>query len=175
MPEPHADDLRPGRAGEARHPPVAGIEDVISFRMQQLVGLGERAGGNWTRAGFDLSPQGWRLLALVAARQPVRVSGLASILLMDKSQLSRLVKQMTQAGLMRAVPDQEDGRAVKLSLSLRGRRLHDRMLAELLGWNERMLAPLSAEEITLLQDMLGRLIAHLGAADTEAPEGIGPG
>ena len=90
-----------------RHPPIQSIEDVIVFKLARFVGINERLGQRWSEALFDLSLKEWRMLALVQKRGPVRAGDLAELMLMDKSQLSRLVKSLSAKQLVATITDDE--------------------------------------------------------------------
>lgn len=143
-----------------KHPKALTIEDVITFRLQRLAAIGERAGHDWSQRMFDLSLNEWRLLALVQCRAPARAGGLADLLLMDKSQTSRVIKSLLNKGLIRSFPDPDDGRAVALETTPRGDELYQRVFAEVMRSNERVLDVLSTEEVQALDVILGKLTMH---------------
>ncbi len=151
---------RDSRGSGAKHPPIVSIEDVIVFKLARLVGLNERTGQRWTQKLFDLSINEWRLLALTQAHGPAHPGDLADLMLMDKSQLSRLIKALGAKGLIKNKLDPKDARAVVLSLTARGRTLYDDVIKEVIRRNERVLAPLSTAEVQVFDEMLGRLIDH---------------
>lgn len=142
------------------HPAVDDISDVMSFKLQRLVAIAERAGDDWSERRFDLSLNEWRLLAAVQAKEPTRPSDVADFLLMDKSQLSRVIRQLRDRHLVRNTADPDDGRAVALKLTGKGRMLYDQIMEEVMRSSERLVSPLSPEEIEALNDMLDRLIDH---------------
>lgn len=154
-------DLGPGAA--AKHPPVATIEDVITFRLRRLVMIGERAGQYWSKSLFDLRLNEWRLLALIRSHAPARAGDMADLLSMDKSQMSRVIKVLQDKGLIKNTTDPNDGRAVALKPTKKGKALYAEVMQEVLRSNERVLAPLSAEEIAVFDGLLGRLIDHNAA------------
>lgn len=143
-----------------KHPAVASIEDVITFRLQRLVAIGERAGQQWSERMFDLSLNEWRLLAVVKARAPARAGDIADILVMDKSQTSRVIKSLLGKGLIENTPDPQDGRAVSLKLTRKATALYKDVFEEVMRSNERILDPLSTEEVEVLQVILDKLIDH---------------
>ncbi len=148
-------------AGELRkHPEVHTVEDVITFRLQRLVAIGERAGQDWSQRMFDLSLNEWRLLALVKGRAPARAGGLADVLLMDKSQTSRVTKSLLNKGLIRSFPDPDDGRAIALEPTEEGVVLYRRVFAEVMRSNERILDVLSIDEVQALDVILRKLTEH---------------
>ncbi len=148
------------KIGSRRHPAVHSIEDVITFKLARFVGINERLGHRWSETKFDLSLNEWRMLALVQAYAQVRAGDLAELMLMDKSQLSRLIKSLQAKKTLKSKPDPHDARAVVLSLSTKGEMLYDEVLAEVLCRNENVLAPLSDEEISVFDGLLTRLVRH---------------
>ncbi len=143
-----------------KHPAVSSIMDVVTFRLARLVAINVRAGQHWTSRLFELSLNESWLLAVTHAHQAVRAGDMADLLVMDKSQLSRLIKSLTAKKLIQSIPDPEDARATILSVTRKGHALHDRILGEVLRRNENVLAPLSPEEVTQLNDLLARLTDH---------------
>jgi DNA-binding MarR family transcriptional regulator len=147
-------------SGTAKHPPVDTIMDVVTFRLARLVSINIRAGQHWTQRLFDLSLNEWWLLAVTQAHEPVRAGDMAELLVMDKSQLSRLIKSLVARKLIKSTPDPDDARATILGLTPKGAALFDKILAEVLRRNENVLAPLSPEEVLHLSDLLARLTDH---------------
>lgn len=143
-----------------KHPRADTIEDVISFRLNLLVSIGERAGHQWSERLFNLSLNEWRLLALVKARAPSRAGSIADLLLMDKSQTSRVIKSLLGKKLIRNRPDPTDGRAIVLEPTEAGSELHDRVFKEVLKSNERVLSPLTQDEVATLDSILDKLVVH---------------
>lgn len=145
---------------EGKHPPVSSIEDVITFRLQRLANIGERAGNDWSERLFGLSLNEWRLLAMVKARQPSRAGDVAHVLLMDKSQMSRVMKALLERGLIENTPDSQDRRALALRMTAAGDVLYEEVMAEVLRSNERVLAPLSDQEVASFNAILEKLTVH---------------
>ena len=74
---------------------------------------------------------------------------MADLLYMDKSQLSRVIKSLQSKGVIRNAADPNDGRAVALKPTSKGSKLYASVMEEVLRSNERVLAPLTAEEVAL--------------------------
>ena len=144
----------------SKHPEAQTIEDVMTFRLQRLVAIGERAGDDWSQRLFDLSLNEWRLLALIQARSPSRAGDMADLLLMDKSQMSRVIKSLLGKGLIRSFPDPRDGRALALEPTKAGVTLYSEVFEEVIRGNERVLDVLSEEEARMFNRTLDKLIAH---------------
>lgn len=71
-------------------------------------------------------PHAYALLELLHA-PPMTVSGLSTRLSIDRTNVSRLCKRMEQSGELTRHVHPEDGRAVVLTLSPRGRALAERV------------------------------------------------
>lgn len=153
-------DMRESNPAISKHPVVSSIEDVITFRLQRLVNIGERAGHQWSERMFDVSLNEWRLLALIVAHAPTRAGDMSDALLMDKSQLSRVIKSLLKKALIRNMTDPNDGRAIALQPTAQGIALHKNMMVEVLRSNERVLAPLNVEEIEAFNKTLDKLLGH---------------
>lgn len=143
-----------------KHPAAETIEEVMTFRLQRLVAIGERAGRDWSQRMFDLSLNEWRLLALVNSRAPARAGGLADFLLMDKSRTSRVTKSLLKKRLIRSFPDPDDGRAIALEPTESGVALYRRVFAEVMRSNERVLEVLNSDEVRALDAILHKLTEH---------------
>lgn len=153
----------PAKESRPRHPPVETIEDVITFRLQRLVMIDERAGQDWVARLFGLTLNEWRLLALIRAHAPVRAGDMAVLMYMDKSQLSRLIKSLQAKKLIKNATDPGDGRAVALKPTKRGKLRHDKVLQEVLRRNEDMLSPLTRAEVAVFDGLLERVLEHNAA------------
>lgn len=143
-----------------KHPAVSTVVDLFTFKMNRFVQINEREGHRWSKELFDLTLNEWRVLALIKASEPVRPAYIAEQLLMDKSQLSRLIKTLTGKLLVTSAPDIGDARAIILKSTRAGDDLYNDMMAEVMRQNEMVLVPLSSEEVVQFNEMLDRLIKH---------------
>lgn len=142
------------------HPQIETIEDVIVFKLGLFSAINDRLGHRWSERLFGLSLIEWRMLALVQARQPVRAGDLADAMLMDKSQLSRMIRLLTAKDNIEVTPDQDDARAVMLNLTLKGQLLFEEVMAEVMRRNEVVLGALTAQEVAQFDGLLDRLLQH---------------
>ena len=82
------------------------------------------------RDRFDHSLDEYDVLHQVAVHEaPIRMGDLAARLLVANSSCTRLVGRLVEAGLLRRRPGDDDGRAILVEITPRGRRLHRRMAA----------------------------------------------
>ena len=73
-------------------------------------------------AAYDLTLQQARLLVLLRDREP-GMAQLAQLIRLDRSSTTGLVTRVERLGLLTREPDPEDGRAVRVVLTARGREL----------------------------------------------------
>jgi DNA-binding MarR family transcriptional regulator len=131
-----------------------------------------------TLAKYGLNgPAFYVLAALRRSGHPYRLSPteLYSSLLVSSGAMTNRIDRLQAAGLVRRVPDPNDGRAVQVALSPKGRRLIDYALE---GHNEnerRLLRSITAEESELLAGLLRRLLAaEEASATTPVDDGATP-
>jgi DNA-binding MarR family transcriptional regulator len=97
------------------------IVDDLNTLAVALVALSARA---VYEAAGDLSLLQWRALVELDAGGPLRLGDLAARLPSSMPATSRLVKRMTERGLLVTRPVPADGRGISVQLSAKGRTLH---------------------------------------------------
>ena len=78
-------------------------------------------------------------------RGPSGLNELAADLYLDKSTASRVVATLERKGYVSRAPHPDDGRAVVLSVTAAGRRLHDRIRKDLVGEARELLGDFEPE------------------------------
>ncbi len=142
---------------ESIHPPVENITDLLTFRLARLVAVNDRAGNHWISRTFNLRLNEWRVLGLTRALEPVRFHEIANRLMMDKGQLSRIVKAMVKRELITASPAKEDARTFELRTSPTGRALHDEVLPFTTKRNEVAVGSLTPQECAQFMHLLEKI------------------
>jgi DNA-binding MarR family transcriptional regulator len=115
-------------------------------------------------------------LELIAQAPRMRLTDLAARLRLDKSNATRIAAALEDIGYVRRDRDADDGRAVAVSLTPRGRRAHAELRELLSRDNEQLVAELSAAErasVTRVLSRLADLLDRRAAAPLEAPRGPG--
>lgn len=74
-----------------------------------------------TLAGTELSPSAVHALVEIGARPAMTAAGLAEILVLDKSSVSRMLRKLVASGELVEGVSTRDGRAKPLSLTRQGR------------------------------------------------------
>lgn len=130
------------------------------LRYQTLIGRTLEAGG-LSMAGFDV------LTALRRAGEPYRLTAgqLAASGLISSAGVTLRIDRLEKDGLITRERDTRDRRVVHCRLTSTGLELIDRLFAEHLENERRMLAGLSAAECEQLGGLLAKLELSLEAAE----------
>jgi DNA-binding MarR family transcriptional regulator len=140
-----------GEEGRVAH------EDLIDVLAQSAFAV--TAVLSRVAAENDLSLTQLRVLAILRGRR-LRMSELADYLGLERSTLSGLIDRAEARGLLERVPDRQDGRAIDVLLTDRGRRLAPRVFAQVSAGLRPMVDVLGVAEQQSLQKLL---TAMLGA------------
>lgn len=127
--------------------------------------VGARLEARAVEAG--LSIQQVRLLGILRDREP-SINELAAHLGVDKSSMSGAVLRAERRGLVRRVPDERDGRSVRVRLEPAGWALVDAASARFEADAERILDALTDPQRAQWTSLTGRLLA---AEAQDAAEG----
>jgi len=95
---------------------------VALARIARLLDRGSR--------GRELTRTQASVLATAARRGPLRISELAECEGINPTMLSRIVGKLEASGLLRRIPDPDDGRAARVELTEAGTELDRRQRAE---------------------------------------------
>ena len=120
----------------------------------------------------DISVTQCYALETLVEHGPMRLSGLAERLFLDKSTTSRVVATLTKKGYVEQAPDASDGRAVTLRTTRRGRSLYGRITADLIEQQKELLGDLEPEVRRGVVEVLRRLAR---AADARFRSGVSVG
>lgn len=114
------------------------------------------------RLAPGLSPGAYKLFSMLVSCERVRPSELSERMTADKSQVSRMLRELEAHGLIERMPDPEDGRSSLLTATDEGKR----RLAEVRAADERRLRhSLSSWQIDDI-DNLTRLLHALSSGET---------
>lgn len=141
-------------AFSARHP-----GDALRTSIQRFVRSFGLLNGDQTPCGVALSPtHAHALLALLDGERRGQIAtqqDLVKILAVDKSNVTRLCAKMLEAGHLGQQPSPDDGRAWLLSLTVKGRRLAERVEDASRARFDRVLSalPSQAARATVLRSL----------------------
>ncbi len=146
---------------QGTHPPIETILDALTFRMMRIVDVNGHFATALLREKFGLTLNEWRVLGLTRALTPATIARQRRVMLIDKGQLSRIVKKLVARGLLIQVPAQQDARSTELLLTPEGMVLHDEVLEFTARRNEFLVASLDPGECKELFRILGKITSHV--------------
>lgn len=111
---------------------------------------------------YGLTMPQWRAIAHLAESSPLSAKVIGDKAGLDKSTLSRAIKQLTDAALIIKTMDPNDKRASLLCLSQKGQAMFATLSQEAIKWQAQLFSDLSEQEIKQLFDALTYLEAKLG-------------
>lgn len=151
------------------------VEDFLTFRLTRLT---NSLRTNLTKRyleEFELSLPEWRLLALVTRFSPLRFSELTQRSHMDKGQVSRTLRVMTERGLTKTKVIAKRGSRsaealaapVSVAVAAKGRALYKSVMPVAQRRQSQILELLSASERLALFSTLDKLYAVIGDTSAE--------
>ena len=127
------------------HAAVADLVRVYQFRDRDRI------------CCHDISVTQCYALETLVDHGPLRLSGLAGRLFLDKSTTSRVVGALVKKGYVEQGPDAQDGRALALSATRKGRTLCARITDDLVHQQKQLLQDLDPDVRTGVVRVLRRL------------------
>ncbi|MHB0976323.1 MAG: MarR family winged helix-turn-helix transcriptional regulator [Candidatus Aquicultorales bacterium] len=99
------------------------------------------------------------VLFLIAHHEGISLKKIAEFLRISGSAVTQLVESLVKTGLVERESDPDDRRAVKICLSVEGRRKFDMVKAGHLEKIALMLSPLTNEELMIFRDLHKKIVA----------------
>jgi DNA-binding MarR family transcriptional regulator len=134
--------------------------ELLPYRLSRVVGSFTR---EWLvrLREHGLTVARWQVLAILAQLDGSRVGVLAEMASAEQSVTSRVVEQMERDGLVARRPAKDDGRAVEVWLTRRGRGLFTRLLPAANALVARAFEGVAPEDLRTMTDGLARAVANL--------------
>ena len=112
---------------------------------------------------FGINVTEWRIMTQLALEPGIPASRICQVIGFNKGPVSRTLAVMQKRGLVTIRTDPSDGRTHSISLTAKGRTIHDKVIVVALEREKRLLSCLKADEREVLIDLLRRLHNNLGA------------
>ncbi len=109
------------------------------------------------RGRYGLKIPEWRLLAILGEHSSMTQREMVAATAMDKVTVNRATTALASRSLIERAPNAADGRSHHLMLSVSGRDLYDQIVPEALAIRNELVEILTADELQLLEMMLGKL------------------
>ena len=141
--------------------------------MSLMMALGRRL--RQRQPGDVIDYSAFPILKLLCHQGPSRLSGIAQLLGLDASTVSRHVKQLEDRGLLARTDDPDDRRASRVDISDLGRSTLDEAFAVRRQVISAALDDFSPQERDTLQGLVQRLVESLVVPLEQAePDPVGP-
>jgi DNA-binding MarR family transcriptional regulator len=154
---------------DPRKGPVT-LDRTVTHRLHTLQKLTDRVSQAAYLADAGLPLSEGRCLAAVGAFTPLSVNDLARRANLNKGQASRAAQSLVDQRLVRKEASATDGRGVVLTLTAKGERAWQRVMAVIDRRNGEIIGCLDATERQQLDNLLGRLVTHARAAAHGTPK-----
>ena len=118
----------------------------------------------------DLTMPAWRSLAVIARYGPLSAGELGARTSSDPFRVVRAIDLLVKRGLITRDPDPRDRRRAQLALTPAGRELHASIEQGAIANENFIRAGLTAQEVRLLESILGRIDAQLQALAEDVPD-----
>ena len=112
---------------------------------------------------FGINVTEWRIMTQLALEPGIPASRICQVIGFNKGPVSRTLAVMQKRGLVTIRTDPKDGRTHSISLTAKGRTIHDKVIVVALEREKRLLSCLKADEREVLIELLRRLHNNLGA------------
>jgi len=120
-------------------------------------------------AEFGLKIAEWRLLAQISRFGQISAKEISDRISMDQVSISRAAHSCTTKGLIGEIPDPDDRRSKKFTLTEAGETFMERFLPRACSLAEAMEGGLSETEIRTLKSLLTKLDSHLQTLEFGKP------
>jgi DNA-binding MarR family transcriptional regulator len=117
---------------------------------------------------FGINVTEWRILSLLAIEPDISAARICHVIGFDKGPVSRTLATLQTRGLIRIRADRQDARTHCISLTPKGRVIHDNVIVAALEREGRLLSCLRKDEREMLISLLRRVHNNL---DAVAPVG----
>ncbi|MCV6615481.1 MAG: MarR family transcriptional regulator [Cellvibrionaceae bacterium] len=145
------------------------LNQFLPFR---LVNLAKRVSDaySWVYSReFGLTIPEWRILARLGEQPGLSSKVIGEITLMDKSKVSRGVKQLEAKGLLAKNKDSQDNRVYYLALTDAGMALYRQIVPTALEWEAQLLHSLDVPEYRDLFRVMEKLEQRLDQLEQGGP------
>lgn len=127
--------------------------------VKQLLRLGVflQREGSRLLSGLGMNQQQFVVLKEIEEKGPLSQKEICSELLLEKSNVSKIIRKLESEGLIETAFSQEDSRIRLLTVTKRGKKIINQGMQMLGEWNNKWLESLSERDIKHAIDALGKL------------------
>lgn len=145
------------------------LEDYLPYRLSVAASRVSRLCARRYGEAFGLSIPEWRVLAIVGRFGTLSPSSVGEWTAMDKVKVSRAAASLVARGMLRQMPDPDDGRGRLLRLTRRGVSVYEGLVPLACELEGQLAEGLSRTEWSVLLKALDKLNAHVIACEETPP------
>lgn len=110
---------------------------------------------------FGITAMDWRMLVMLCKEPGIAVSAASLATGYDKGAVSRSLRNLEDMGLAQARVEGTNDRNKFWYLTRKGKSLHDKVLAEALDRQKRLLSGMSADDVLMFNTLLQKFMVNL--------------
>ncbi|MEJ6476371.1 MarR family transcriptional regulator [Pseudoalteromonas piscicida] len=134
------------------------ILNISEFLPYQLVSLSTKVSNDFAhvyeQAGELTQPQ-WRVLSHAVQQDGVTAKQICELANMDKSTVSRAIKQLQERGVVKILVSPNDKRAKSIAVTIQGKALYQTLTPLALAWEAQLLSCFNDEQKMQFIELLG--------------------
>lgn len=163
----HAPRRKP-RTADAKAGQTLDLERYVPAFVTFIANKLSRSATVFYQKRFGINVTEWRIMSLLAIEPGIPASRICHVIGFDKGPVSRTLTLMQNRDLIAIKTDPRDGRSHSISLTPKGRTVHDEVIVAALERERRLLACLRKDERETLIELLKRVHANLGAVTSQS-------
>jgi DNA-binding MarR family transcriptional regulator len=141
-------------------PKDAAYETSVADRAARLNVALKRQLEVFSRRAFDISIVDTRMILMLGMFAPTTVNSLAARSDVDRTQISRCIRDLSERGWISRTQGADDRREAILALTPDGRKVHNKILAEAFQRNGALLEGIEPERLAIFFEVADLLIAR---------------
>jgi DNA-binding MarR family transcriptional regulator len=136
------------------------LDERVSYRFSVIAKRLDQSLAAMHSKKLGISVNNWKILGVIACFGPLSATELGARTGLDPDKITRAVDTLVQRSYVIRRDDEADRRRVVLTLSAKGRRVHDKIEMVASAMEAEFLSVLTAEESRALQSSLTKLEQH---------------
>jgi DNA-binding MarR family transcriptional regulator len=138
------------------------LDERVSYRLSVIAKRLEQTLSALHAKKLGISVNNWKIMRVIGFFGPLSATELGNRTSLDPDKITRAVDVLVQRGYVIRKDDEADRRRVVLTLSAKGRRMHDKIEMVASTMEAEFLSVLTAVESSVLRSALTKLERHSG-------------
>jgi DNA-binding MarR family transcriptional regulator len=158
---PRPSKTRHASAAAAPGAAMFDFSNHIATKVAVFANRLSRSASRFYRARYGIGVVEWRLTMFVGYARETCANRICRETDLDKGAVSRSLNALERMGIVSIREDGTDSRRNKVSLTAKGRALHDRMVPVAIERQRELVAGLTGDEIAMFADLVDRMQARV--------------